>query len=125
VQRDGAALRESRDHDAPRLDAERALGRDQRAEPGERLAKAGLVRAPLRGERLDVIPGTHPHAHVERHRADRRVREHEADARVRGQLQLRHDRHEVVPVGTEAVQPDHAGRGLRRGRQDDGIRGFL
>ena len=55
----------------------------------------------------------------------RRVREHEAQARRGRQLQLRHDRHEVVAVGAEAVQPDDARRRLRRGRQDDGVRGFL
>ena len=42
-----------------------------------------------------------------------------------GNLQLRHDRHEVVAVGAEAMQPDDGGRRRRGGRQHDSIRGFL
>jgi hypothetical protein len=34
------------------------------------------------------------------------MREDETDARQAGQVQLAHDRHEVVAVGAQAVQPD-------------------
>src|SRR5208283_6222377 len=62
-----------------------------------------------------VVPGTHAHTVVDGHRAYRRVREHESGWHAGGQPQLRHDGHEIIAVGAQAVQPDDAGGGTRRG----------
>ena len=70
--------------DALRGDAGARSCRDELAEAADRLANARLVRAALRRQRLDVVPGAHAHAHVERHRPYRRVRENEADPGVVG-----------------------------------------
>ncbi len=51
--------------------------------------------------------GTHAHAAVDRHRAHRRVRKHEAQRRPVPAHQLGHDRGEVMAVGAEAMQPQH------------------
>ncbi|MND01129.1 hypothetical protein D3C83_199930 [compost metagenome] len=56
---------------------------------------------------------------VDRHRAHRRVRENEADRREPGQVQLVHDRHEIVAVGAEAVHPDDGGFGVLAGFELD------
>ena len=63
-----------------------------------------LLRRDLRRE--DVVPRAHAHAAVDRDRAHRRVRKHEAERRPRTVDELGHDRPEVVAVGAEPVQPE-------------------
>ncbi len=114
VQHDRAALRETGQHDAPRLDAARAFARDQFLDARLGGADARLVLAAA-AELQDVVPRRHAHAHVDGHRHLRRVREDEADGRRRGKPEFGHDRREVVAVGAEAVQPDDGGIGRRAG----------
>ena len=75
-------------------------------------------------EASNVVPRAHLEAVVDRDGPDRRVRKHEAHGEIVGQLQLRHDRHEVVAVGAQAVQPDHGGLGLAGGLKRHGVFGF-
>src|SRR6185503_16163747 len=70
---------------------------------------------PAAAQLHDVIPGAHPHALVDRHRAYRRVRKNEAHGETPGKPQFRHDRLEIMAVGSQPVQPDHRGIGLRAG----------
>ena len=101
-----------------------AFGRDQLAHTVLGGADAFDVGQPLAVQRLDIEPGAHRHAAIERHRTHRRVREDEADAGVRGQAQFADDGHEVMAVGAQAMQPDHAGTDLAGGLDDDGMFGF-
>jgi hypothetical protein len=52
----------------------------------------------------DVVPGAHFHAGVDGDRPHRRMRKHEAHGER--QIELRHDRLEVVAIRTQAVEPD-------------------
>ena len=85
--------------------------RTQRAERRRRVADAGLVLGGAAVEARDVVPRAHAVAAVDRHRADRGVREHETDGGRRLEPQLRHQRLEVVAVGAEPVHPQHGGVG--------------
>ncbi len=99
--------------DAPGRDAARALARDQRLDLRLRRAHARDVGAVRDVAGRDVVPRAHPETVVERHRAHRRVRKHEADRQRRRQPHLLDDRDEVVAVGAEAVQPDDGGIRMR------------
>jgi hypothetical protein len=59
-------------------------------------------------EALDVVPGGHHPALVDRHRDRRRMREDEAGVR---EAEVGDQGLEVVAVRAEAVQPDHRGGG--------------
>jgi hypothetical protein len=72
------------------------------------LADADLVLVREAVQRVDVVPGAHHEAVVDRDRPVWRMRKHEPQAHGRRQAEFRHDRLEVVAVGAEAVQPDHA-----------------
>jgi hypothetical protein len=111
----GAALGEAGEHEPPGGDPAPALPREQRLDLSRRLAHPLLVLAAHARERADVVPRPHHVALVDGDRPERRVREHEADARARGQAELGHDRLEVVAVGAEAVHPDHGRRRIRGG----------
>ena len=77
LQRDRAALRETGQHDLLAGMPCLLLPRDQFFQQALRCADAGLVlRAAAHLQ--DVVPGAHAHAHVDGHRALRRVREDEA-----------------------------------------------
>lgn len=114
LERDGAPLRESREDDLRRRDPARLLAHDQRLEARLRGAHARRVLAPHALERVDVVPGTHDRAAVDRHRLHRRVREDEAHARRLREIERGDDRLEVVTVGAEPVEPDDARLGPRR-----------
>jgi hypothetical protein len=49
------------------------------------------------------------------------MREHEAHARQTGQVELGHDRREVVAVRAQTMHPDHSGGGTRRGFDFEGF----
>ena len=115
VQRDGAALRKSGQHDARGRYAALPLAIDIARDPARRLGGAGNVRPPGRGERLDVVPGPHHEPVVHRDRSHRRVRKHEAHRQRVGQAEFAHDRHEIMAIGAEPVQQDHRGHGRNRG----------
>ena len=83
---------------------------DQRLDLPLRLAHAGDIGAVVQVGGADVVPGAHAHAVVDRHRPHRRVRKHKTHGQRRRQPQLGNDRNEIVAVGAEPVQPDHAGR---------------
>ena len=106
-QRDRAALREAGEQDARCRDAARDLALDQRPDLRDRLRDAGFVGAVGKIEVGDVVPRPHARTVVDRDRAHRRVRKHEAQRGPVAAHQFRHDRREVVAVGAEAVQPDH------------------
>jgi len=109
VQGNGAALREAGEHDAIRLGAGLTLEPHVLDDAAGGLADARLILGRRLREPGEVAPRPHAHPAVERHRPDRRVREDEARHRRDGEPQLRHDRHEIVAVRPETVQPDHAG----------------
>jgi hypothetical protein len=71
----------------------------------------------------NVVPGAHPVAVVDRHRAHRRMRKHETDARRAGEVQFVDDGDEVIAVGAEAVHPDHGGGGVVGGFEFDCFEG--
>jgi hypothetical protein len=106
LQHDGAALRETREHDARGRRAALLLARDQLFHQHLRSAHAALVLAPDRRVG-DVVPGAHHHAGVDGHRLHRRVRKHEANG-LFGKRELGDDGREVVAVRAQAVQPDDA-----------------
>src|SRR5205085_8169061 len=114
-ERDGAALREAREHDAA---GGQALAADQLL--GE-LLRSAQSRFILRSaaELQDVVPGAHAHALVDGHRPYRRVREDEAHRPL--EPELGHDRLEVVAVGAEAMQPDDRRFGIAAGLDTDGV----
>src|SRR5256885_9060660 len=108
VERDRPALGKPREGEPRRRDPAPLLAGDERLDPRLRGAHACLVLASHAFHAVDVVPGAHHHAPVERHRLHGRVREDEADPRLLGQVECRDDGLEVVAVGAEAVQPDDA-----------------
>src|SRR5690606_10330824 len=118
-ERDRAALREAREHDALGRHATRAFARDEAAHVRTARAHAGLVLRRRAAESADVAPPPHRPAAVDRDGTYRRVREHETHARR--ELELGHDRFEVVAVGAQAVQPDHGAGRLAADRDLDTV----
>ncbi|MQM38865.1 hypothetical protein KBTX_02886 [wastewater metagenome] len=125
VQGHGAALGEAREHQPLRGDTAPGLPLDQR---GDRRAAAlqaigvlvhGLVEA------VEVVPGTHGHAGIQRDRAHRCVGEDEPHPCVTGQPQLRDDGLEVMAIGPQPVQPDHGGIRVLAGTGLDRLQQFL
>ena len=110
-----ATLRKAGDDDAMGRYAAPDFARDQFLAFTLAGAHAGLVFHAHQVGQLDVVPGAHHHAAVDRDRAHRRMRKHEAHpAAQAGQgvhVEFLDDRYEVVAIGTQAVHPDH-----RRGR---------
>jgi hypothetical protein len=102
-----------------RRDAARALARDQRLDRLLRRRDARKIGAARDVRCEHVVPRAHRVAVVDRHRPDRRVREQEPDRQAGGQVELGHDRDEIVAVGTEAVQPDDAGARVGCGLEFD------
>lgn len=114
VGRERAALAEAADHDVARGNAARDLAVDERADLIRRFLHSRQVArfAARQVARSDVEPRGHHESLVERNRTLGRVREHEADRRVGVRHEVRHDRFEVVSVGTEAVEEDDGSRRL-------------
>ena len=108
LQRDRAALRKTREHDARSCNAALDLARNQRFDLLLRRADSFFIFAPQKIDVDDVVPRAHHRAAVDCYRHRRRMREDVAAGRRTKRLQLTHDRHEVIAVGTEAMQPDHA-----------------
>ncbi len=119
LQRHRATLREAGQDDARGRDAARFFAGDQRLDLQLRCAQAAFVFAPREVGGDDVVPRAHHVAAVDRHRHRVRMREHEADARQAGQVQFAHERHEVVAVGAQAVQPDDGDGRIRGGLDFD------
>ena len=61
---------------------------------------------------MDVVPGTHLIATIERDRAQRGTGEHKAHRANSVEIQFLCDRHEVVAISAQAVQHDNTGYGL-------------
>ncbi len=116
VHRDGTALAESGEHDAAGVDAAFDLSRDEPTHALRGASQTDLV-VTHRIESPDVVPGRHHHPEVQRHGDRRRVREHEPNAVTRSESEVGDDGHEIVSVGTEAMQPDD-GRVRLAGRLD-------
>ena len=84
----------------------------QRLNGQRRLADAGLVFAPLQVGPEHVVPGRHHIAAVDGHWNPRRIGKDKAYRRAAAQVELGNQRREVVAIGAQAVQPDHAGAGI-------------
>ena len=69
--------------------------------------------------RVDVVPRAHRDAVVDRHRPYRRMRKHEPDRQRLWKLHFLDDRHKIVAVGAEAVQPHDRRIGVRAGFELD------
>jgi len=67
----------------------------------------GFVLALCDLEPGNVVPRAHRHATVDRDRPHRRMRKHEPQRWPIRVDEFRHDRREIIAVGTEAMQPDH------------------
>lgn len=125
VQGHGPALGKARQYDTPGRNAAFDFASDQRLDGAGRPANTAGVLAPGNVHIVDVVPGRHAHAAIDRHRLGRRMGKHETYAEFGRQAQEGHDRLEVVPVGTQAVQPDDAGTGgTGRGEFDAVQEGF-
>jgi hypothetical protein len=94
---------------------------EQRADLGDRRLHAFAVGAVGEVDVADVVPRAHPHAGVDRDRAHRRMRKHEAQRGPARSYQLGHDRREVVAVGAEAMQPHDRPARVRPGLGFDGF----
>ena len=112
VQRHGAALRKTGQHDVAVVNAARHLMRHQRADGPGRVANASGVLTAHQVGAQNVVPGGHDIAAIDGDRHLRRVRKHKADGRTAAQVQLGHQGGKVVAVGTQTVQPDHCRRGV-------------
>jgi hypothetical protein len=121
-QRDRAALREARQHDALRRHAARDLAVDQRMHRGaEARSPASSSRGRLGAQ--DVVPGPHRVAVVDRDRPHRRAWQHPAHRADGGQVDLVGEGQEVGAVGAQAVQHDDAGGHLVAARDLDRLQG--
>ena len=88
------------------------LAVDQGTGMGNGLVHALAVGTGREVHANDVVPRPHARAIVDGHRAHRRMREHKAQCRPFRAHQFGHQRHEVMSIRTQAVQPDD--RPLRR-----------
>jgi hypothetical protein len=70
----------------------------------------------------DVVPRTHLHAAINRYGTHRCMRKYEAQIQLSRELQLRHDRLEVMTISAKAVQPDDTAIGIRTLCHFDGFR---
>jgi hypothetical protein len=118
TQRDGATLREARQHDPLGRHAARHLALEQRVHASEAVAQAGLVFVAAEGvgragARVDVVPRAHRVAAVDGHGPHRRARDHPAHGADGLEPHLVGKRETVSAVGTQAVQ--HHDGGARRG----------
>src|SRR5690606_37102894 len=101
------------------------LALDVRAHDVLGFANALFVLGAAAVESLDVVPGAHDESIVDRDGTLRRMWKYETNRRRARQAELGHDRHEIVAVGAQAMQPND-GRGRRSRRvEDDGGIGFL
>jgi hypothetical protein len=100
-------LREACNHDSLRLDAARVLLLDVLIHRRRRFTNTDVVFLPVGTEARDVVPRTHDETIVDRDRPRRGVRKNEAHRHRCRQPQLLDDRHEVIAIRAEAVQPDH------------------
>ena len=73
---------------------------------------AGFVFKPLGLGAENVVPGRHDITTIQGHRNTRCMREHEADGRAGGQIELGHNGGKVVAVRAQAMQPDDGGSGM-------------
>ena len=114
VQRDRPALRKSGEEHAPRCDAPRRLARDERLDMRLRAPHAVDVGALVEVRLPDVVPRAHPHAVVDRHGNDGRMREDETDGERLRQVQRGHDLRPSLAVVAQSVHPDDATHPARR-----------
>src|SRR5690554_636354 len=116
---DGTALGKTREHEPFAREAALVLALNQSLQQPCTVANTLNVLLYTRAQRSDVVPRPHRHAAVQGHRSDRRMGKDETHIL---QAQLRHDRLEVVPVGTQAVQPDDGSTRLGARFDDDAIK---
>jgi len=105
-----AALGKTGEDDAPRIDALIALRLDQAHDTFRGGFQLRTIDGPRRAHGQDVVPAGHGPATIDGHRAGRCLGQDKAAAR-QVPLQQLGNRLEVVLIGTQAVQPDHAGIG--------------
>ena len=97
VERDHAALRESGEDDAPRVDATRLLARDERPRCAPAVSPhAGDIGAIRDVAGRQVVPRAHPEPVVERHRPHRSMRKDEA-------YRQRHGSRISLTIGTKSL----------------------
>ncbi|MNE68475.1 hypothetical protein D3C80_1641430 [compost metagenome] len=108
MQHHRAALGEAGQEDPRQVDAFGLLGLDQRNHLLGRFFQLRFVDGTGRGHGLDVIPAGHGIAAVDGHWPGGRLGHDEAGGQQHF-LQGLGDRHEVVTIGPQAVQPDHTG----------------
>ena len=109
VQRDRAALRESREHDACVRHPARTFAVDQRFELRLRTAHARQVGARVQVGVADVVPRGHDVPVVDRHRHRRRVRKQEAHGERRRKARAR----APLPTSRGRRRPARAARSRR------------
>jgi two-component system response regulator DctR len=119
-QRHGATLREPHQHDAQGRNAARRFAGDQRLDDLLRRADARLV-IDAEARREHVEPGAHDVAAVARDRSLGRIGQHETHRTHGVQIQRTAHRHEVVAVGTQAMQHDEGCARRRAGFEFDQI----
>ena len=119
---DRATLREADQQHAMGRHAAFAFARDQGIDLDHRFGHAFMVGAVVEIHVADVVPGPHPRAAVDGHRAHRRMREHEADRRPVATHEFGDDGGEVIAIGTQAVQPQHAPLRLRASFVFNGVK---
>ena len=115
VEGDGAALGEAGQHHVVLAHPSLLLARDEGAHLGRRRADARASWGMLRSRARMSYQARMAMAAVDGDGPDVGMGEHEANPQGLGEAQLGHERLEVVAVGPQAVEPDHAGLGLRPG----------
>ena len=108
MQGNRAALGKSHEHDILRFNAARVFVCNQVANNLLRFIQALCIFAVEIAEGIDVVPGAHAVAAVDRHWHHRRMGNDPADAQLGRQRQFRHQGHKVAAVSPQAVQPDDA-----------------
>src|SRR3954467_15187189 len=107
LERHRAALGKTREHNAIGIDAARFFLRNQLFYRRLRLAQSRFILTPRKVEAEYVIPCAHHVAVIDRYRHRWRMRKYEADRRAAAQIEFAHDRHEVIAIRAQAMQPDH------------------
>jgi hypothetical protein len=113
MQHQCTALGEPRQDDVPAVDTALTLALDKIEQQAASAFDTSSILGAVEPQVKDVIPGAHTHTAIQGHRLNRRVRQYDADSQFVGQSPLAQQRLEVMPIGSQTVQPDNRAARLR------------
>lgn len=115
MERDRTPLRKTTEDDSIRGYSAVDFSGYELADGSIRVAESGLVFNCRTIEREDVVPRPHGHAAIDRDGTHGRVWEREAPRTLCAPNDFGHHGNEVIPIGAEAVEPNHGSIRSRRG----------